>query len=50
MFDNKFASFEDDIQKYIESKLTTLENTLEKVEMKLQEIENKIHEKKQSTP
>ena len=49
MLDNKFASFEDKIQKHKETKIIGLKNELETLEMRLEEIEKKNQENKQST-
>jgi hypothetical protein len=48
MLDNKFRSFEDDIQREMENKIFGLEIELHKMEARLQEIEKNNPEQKQS--
>jgi hypothetical protein len=48
MFDNKFRSLEDKIQRHIDNKLLGFETQLQKMEARVQEIENQNQAQKQS--
>ena len=49
MLENKFTSFEDNIQKQIENKIKLLQNKMETMEIRLQVIEKQGQDKNQTT-